>query len=303
MAKKQETKTGTKLLIALAILFGLALIGSLLASMILLMSGGERQAMGANVALIPVEGVLLASSDRYAGSGIVTSDLLIEQIERAEEERQIKAVIFLINSPGGSAVASDEVATAIAEMEKPSAAVIREVGASGAYWVATATDHVIANPMSVTGSIGVISSYLSFGRFLEEWNVTYNRLVAGERKDLGTPFRELDEEEQAFLQEKLDRIHGHFIAAVAENREMETAEVEPYADGRLLLGSEALDAGLIDDLGGKQAALDWINTTLRIEPKTILYEQQVSILDVLASLQGEDPLSKLGLETSVPMAR
>ncbi len=300
MAKK-ETRIGMKIIIGLLILFGLAIIGSFLAALIMIFSGVEGS-FGANVAVIPVEGVLLATGGGGFGSDILTSEDLIEDIEYAEEDDNIEAVVFLINSPGGSAVASDEIATAILEMEKPSVAVIREVGASGGYWVASANDHIVANRMSVTGSIGVIGSYLSFGRFLDRYNVTYNQLISGDRKDAGTPFRELDADERAYIQEKLDAIHWYFIQAVAANRNMSAEDVDALADGSILLGYEALELGLIDELGGEQEALDWINATLHIEPVTVVYEHEPSLMEVLAGLRA-DPLAGLDAGVSVPMAR
>ena len=205
MAKKSElqvheTSLSTKIWVTILVLVGLALVASIVAAVIMLF-GGSNSSYGANVAVIPVEGELLVGSDSSTlGASVASSDTILADIQKAEDDADIKAVIFRINSPGGSAVASDEIATAIKRMKKPSVAVIREVGASGAYWVASATDHVVANPMSITGSIGVIDSYLSFGRFLSDWNVTYNQLVAGDMKDVGTPYRELTPQERAFLQ-------------------------------------------------------------------------------------------------------
>jgi protease-4 len=311
MAKKQGVQDGastaTKIWVTLLILFGLAIIGAFTAAVITLFNGAGG-GYGANVAVIPVEGVLVANDDGSFGSGVAASDTLLEDIRKAEGESSIKAVIFRINSPGGSAVASDEVATAIRRMQKPSVAVIREVGASGAYWVASATDHVVANPMSVTGSIGVLGSYLSFGRFLEHWNVTYNQLISGEMKDVGTPFRELTPQERLFLQQKLDAIHEYFLQSVAENRNMSAEQVRPLADGRFFLGSEAKENGLVDQLGGEEEALDWINATIKAEPVTVVYEHRRSLLDVLTSLSAQRSLTPAAAlqamqEESVPMAR
>ena len=105
-----------------------------------------------------------------------------------------------INSPGGSAVASDEIATAVKNAKKPVISLIREVGASGGYWVASASDYIIANRMSITGSIGVISSYLEFSGLMEKYGVGYERLVAGENKDLLTPYKKLEADQKALVQ-------------------------------------------------------------------------------------------------------
>jgi protease-4 len=143
MAKKQEMNIGTKIIIAAAVLIGLSLVGSILAGFILLFSGVDTTITGGNTAVITVEGILVAST-KGSWDGTVTSDDVIDFIELAEEDKDIEAVMFVINSPGGTAVASDEIGRAVKSMEKPAVAVIREVGASGAYWLASSTDHVIA---------------------------------------------------------------------------------------------------------------------------------------------------------------
>jgi len=291
-------KLSTKLWITLLIIIGLMAVASISAAIIRF--GG--QARTGNVAVIPVEGVILAGTNGFR-EGVVTSDTLNQDLDDAAKDDSIKAIVLLINSPGGSAVASDEVAEKVQSIDKPVVAVIREVGASGAYWIASSADEVFANRMSITGSIGVLGSYLSFGKFLRHWNVTYNRLVAGDMKDIGTPFRELTPREQRFLQAKLDTIHQEFIAAVAENRNLSVENVTALADGRFLLGSEAQDAGLVDKLGGEQAALDWINATLHITPEPIVYERKPSLLSILASLKSQGRLPALDAGVTVPMAR
>lgn len=286
MAKK-DTSLGIKIAISALLLFGLMIIGSIAAVLIAVMSDDSTSTAGANVAVIPIEGVIMASGESNAFAGIVSSDTLMSDIADAQSDRNIKAVMFMINSPGGSAVASDEIARAILDIEKPSVAVIREAGASGAYWAASSTDHIIANRMSVTGSIGVISSYLSFGEFLDDWNVTYNRLVSGNRKDVGSPFRELDISEEEYLQQKLDRIHNIFIREVAHNRNMSYELLAPYADGSFYLGIEAIEIGLIDELGGESEAIGWLEERIGEEVVLVEYSHEPSFFDILSSLEGE----------------
>lgn len=286
----------TKIVVAVLILIALSLIASLSALFISL-AGGEIES--GNTAVIPVEGVLFSGTGATP-SGVITSDELIEDIDRAEESARIEAVIFLVNSPGGTAVASDEVVQRISRMEKPNVAVIREVGASGAYWIATATDRIFANRMSITGSIGVIGSYLSFGDFLDDWNVTYNRLVAGDLKDVGTPFRELEEDERAFLEAKMERIHDEFIAGVAQNRNLSLEAVRAVSDGRYLLGIEALDVGLVDQLGGLHEAESWLEEEYGMTVDTVLYEHKRSLLDILATVRSPTGITD---GVMVPMAK
>ncbi|HLC52600.1 MAG TPA: signal peptide peptidase SppA, partial [Candidatus Nanoarchaeia archaeon] len=199
------------------------------------------------------------------GMSALSSTNIIKFIKEADENKQIKVILLEINSPGGSAVASDEIASAVKLTEKPVISLIREVGASGGYWIASATEHIIANRMSITGSIGVISSYLEFSGLMEEYGVSYERLVAGENKDLGNPYRKLETKDRQILQSKLDRIHRFFIQEVAVNRDLNLDLVEDLATGEFYLGIEAIDLGLIDQLGDKTTAETYIQETYHLE--------------------------------------
>ena len=140
---KEVSSTGKVVLIILGVLVLLIVLAVLLSFFL-----GDGPTLG-NVALIPIEGVIVGNGGRALGQDTVSSQLLMEFIEDAEENPSIKAIVLEINSPGGSAVASDEVATVLKRSKKPVVAVIREVGASGGYWIASAADHIIANRMSI----------------------------------------------------------------------------------------------------------------------------------------------------------
>src|SRR3989338_241632 len=199
----------------------LAILGFIAVGIISLFVGVDVESLSGNVALIPVEGIILGSDD--SGSlfeTVASSQDIIELIEKADSNPGIKAIILRVNSPGGTGVASDEIATAVRKTNKTTVAWIREIGTSGAYWVASSADYVVANRISVTGSIGVIASYLEFPGLLEEYNVTYRRLVAGKYKDLGSPFREMTEEEKTIFQQDLDLMKDYFVSEVAKNRKM-----------------------------------------------------------------------------------
>lgn len=236
-----------------------------------------------NVALIKIDGIIVTEDpDSYFSSKATSSSDAVDLIKLAGDNPSIDAILFEINSPGGSAVASLEIASAVKKVNKTTVAYIREVGASGGYWVASATDFVVANPLSITGSIGVISSYLEFSGLMEKYGVGYERLVAGKYKDVGTPYRNLSEEERGLLLGKLDLIHDFFIEKVAENRNMEKSEVEEIATGMFYLGSEAKELGLIDKVGGMEDAKDYIKDKLEIEEISLVeYKRQGSFLDIL----------------------
>jgi protease IV len=239
-----------------------------------------------NVALIKVNGVITGNGgSSYLTGSTLSSQEIVAFIEDAENSPWVEAIVIEINSPGGSAVASDEIASALKKTTKPTVAVIREVGASGGYWVASATDHVVANRMSITGSIGVISSYLEFSGLMEKYGVNYQRLVAGENKDIGSPFRALTENEEEILQEKLDIIHDYFIQAIAENRALSETEVEQLATGEFFLGIEAQQLNLVDELGDMGTAKSYLQETYGLEKITYQsYAHELTLMELLQSV-------------------
>ena len=169
-----------------------------------------------NVAVIPIEGVISTTSSTFMAG--VKSQSIVKRIKKANENDNIKAILLEINSPGGTPVATDEIAQAIKNVNKTTIAVIRESGASGAYWIATATDRIFANRMSVTGSIGVQASKLEFSGLIADYNITYRRLTAGRLKDAGSIWKTMTGEEEKLFQKLIDTLHNEFIKVVAENR-------------------------------------------------------------------------------------
>ena len=286
MAEKDQKKVNPWYVV-LKVLVGLVLLSLILSFAIsLFMDSGNA----GNVAMIKVEGPIMVSSDSPFSEQASSSDI-IGFIEDADNNPAINAIIIDVNSPGGSAVASDEIASAIRKANKKTVSVIREVGASGGYWVASAADHVIANRMSVTGSIGVLGSYLEFSGFLDRYNVTYQRLVSGKYKDIGTPLKELTGEERSLIQDVLDEIHEDFILAVSENRNLNPEDVRKIADGMLFTGKRAKDLGLVDELGGIEEAKLYLNRTLNITPLIREYEKEPTFMELLFQAISEQSFS------------
>ncbi len=274
----KKSRVKSVLLTILAFLFVLLVILPL-AFMLL----GDSQF--GNVALIPIEGIITGDGSGYLGKDTISSQDLVDFIEEADENTQIEVILLEINSPGGSAVASDEIASAVKRAHKPVVAVIREMGASGGYWIASTADHIIANRMSITGSIGVISSYLEFSGLMEKYGVDYERLVAGEYKDVGMPFRKLEPDERALLQAKLNRIHTFFIQEVAANRNLSEETVREIATGEFYLGVEALPLGLVDQLGNRATAEEYITETYGLDSiDYVVYQRQGGLFDMLAGV-------------------
>ena len=281
--KEQKTNWG---FVIMVVAF-LTILGFIFTGFISLFSS-DIETFGGNVALIPIKGFIIADSDReFLFEDIASSTEIIEQIEKAESNPNIKAIIFEINSPGGAPVGSDEIAQAVKKTNKTTVAWIREVGASGAYLIASACDYVVANRMSLTGSIGVIASYLELGGFLEDHNVTYRRLVAGKYKDIGSPLKEMTSSEEIMLQRSIDKIHDYFIDAVAENRNLKREQKLKISDAMFYIGSEAKELGLVDVLGSKDEAVRLIEDKEGITASIVEYKKQRTLLDIFGKLFGE----------------
>jgi len=236
-----------------------------------------------NIAVIPIDGIITTDGPTTWVTG-VKSSTVVELLEKAEENKEIKAILLEINSPGGSPVATDEIAQAVKKSEKPVIAVIRESGASGAYWIATSADTIFANRMSITGSIGVKASHLEFAGLLADYNVTYRKLIAGKYKEAGSPFTEMTPEEEKMYQKLLDTLHNEFITAVATNRNMSKQKVTELATGFVYLGSEAKELGLVDELGTKEDAIKHIEKQLNITAEPIDYKKKGTFFEELSSV-------------------
>ena len=238
------------------------------------------------ILVIPINGVItLEKSSGIYGLGGQTTETVLEDIKTAGKDKTVKGIILEINSPGGAVVASQEIADAVKSINKTKYAVIREVGASGGYWVASSTDKIIASPMSITGSIGVIGSYLEFSGLFEKYGIGYERIVSGEKKDIGTPYRDLTPEEKTLMENKLKIVHEYFIKQVAINRHMEIDDVRKIATGEFYLGSEAKELGLIDEFGNRETAIELMKKELNnTEIKVITREHQTSIFDLFSGV-------------------
>src|SRR3989338_4617975 len=244
---------------------------------------GEEAILSGNVALIPVSGtIMVGNGDGLFEDSIANSKDLIDNIKKASANPEIKAILLDINSPGGSAVASQEVAREVKRVNKTVYAFIREQGTSGAYWIASSANKVVSEELALTGSIGVISSYLDFSGLLADYNVSYQRLIAGKYKDIGTPFRKLSKEEEVMLQKRLDIIHDYFINAVADNRKLPKEKVRDLATGMFYLGIEAKEMGLVDELGDMDYVTEMIKKDLNLkEINFVEYKQKRSLIDML----------------------
>ncbi|HLP79438.1 MAG TPA: signal peptide peptidase SppA [Acidobacteriota bacterium] len=284
MKSKTETKSSPLKIVGVIAIIFLVFIGIGLFFLVigLLMVGSSGSHDSGNVALISISGpIYVSGSSGLFAEPVTSSESIVEQIKDAAADDSVVAIMFEINSPGGSGVASDEIAQAIRNSGKPTISYIREVGASGAYWVASATDKIYANRFSTVGSIGVIASYIEVSHLLTRYNMTYQRFVAGDNKDFGTPFREPTASERKRFQAQLDQLHTLFIEEVAYGRNLDESYVRSIADGFVWTGQSALDAGLIDEIGGKDEAVQYIEDMFNISVNLKEYYQEPSFLEML----------------------
>jgi len=235
------------------------------------------------IAVIPIHGQLSLSDGKAIFGGEVSGiQSIIDLIKKAEKDTEVKAIIFEINSPGGTVVASEELAAAIKSTKKPTVALLREVAASGAYWVATACDKIVADPATVTGSIGVTGSYLQFSKLMENYGITYERLVSGPYKDTGSPYRELTQAEREMMMKKINAINSLFIDAISTNRGLNRSYVESIATGEIFLGVEAYELKLVDALGGRKQAKHIAEQLAGIkESKLVTMKKKISFWDII----------------------
>src|SRR2546425_993322 len=176
-----------------------------------------------------------------------------EELKKAGEDHDVKALIVRINSPGGTVTASDIMFKELEIFKRtariPVVAVMMDVAASGCYYVALGADTIIAHPTTVTGSIGVIMITVNAQGLLEKIGVSASAIKSGPRKDMGSPFRHLTDEERAIFQSVIDELQNRFVAKVAERRNLPIAKARQIADGRIYTAEQAAQNGLIDQIG------------------------------------------------------
>ena len=252
-------------LAVLVLILGLIFVISFVAGRWELFQGKGLPLSKEKIAVIYIQGVLASSGDT------------IEQFRQYEEEEDVKALVLRIDSPGGTVVAAQEIYAEIQKLkdDKVVLASMGNVAASGGYYVACAAEEIVANPGTLTGSIGVISEYPNIEELMKKVGLKSKVMKSGRFKDLGNPMREMTDEEKALLQDLIDNIHRQFIRDVAKGRGKTIEEIEPWADGRIFTGEQAKEIGLVDRLGNFQDALDRAAELAGIEGKpVILYPEK-----------------------------
>jgi len=289
-----------RVLIGLGVIVALLIFFFVILSFIGRYSGGRtsRFAFGDKIAIVEVKGVIAQSSG------------VIEELQQYLADDGVKAIILRVDSPGGGVGPAQEIYREIMRIRSTSKKKVvtsmGSVAASGGYYIACASDRIIANPGTITGSIGVIMQFSNLEELLKKIGVKGVVLKSGEHKDIGSPFREMTPEEKKIMQEVLDNVHQQFIQAVADGRKLERSKVAEIADGRIFTGEQAKNLGLVDQLGNLQDTIDVTAKMVGIEgkPNVIYPKRKVSIWDLLMRDMASaiiDALNEKGHELNFPL--
>jgi protease-4 len=202
---------------------------------------------GSKIGVVDLEGAILSPKQ------------VVKQLKQFANDDSIKAIVIHVNSPGGGVAASEEIYREVKRIrddkKKRIVASIETVGASGAYYIASATNKIYADKGSIVGSIGVIAEWVNYGELLKWAKVNAITMKAGEFKDTGNPTREMTPAERAYMQSLIDNMHGQFIQAVADGRHAKVDDIRAIADGKVWTGEEALPLKLVDELTDFEGAV------------------------------------------------
>ncbi len=207
------------------------------------------------VEVIYVQGVMLTGSIP-SGFGVATSEEITNNLKEASKDEGVKAIVMRINSPGGSPAAAEEIVAAMKKIDKPIVVSMGDVAASAAYYISVPAKRIIANPDTITGSIGVIWVFQNRSAFYEKDGTSFYISKSGELKDMGGDWRGLTDEEKKFADQTISEAFGRFVNEVAEGRNISLSKVKDLSDGRVYTGAKAKELGLVDELGNLDDAIN-----------------------------------------------
>lgn len=252
---------------------------------------------GNQVAVIPLYGVISYGMPGDAFASMV--DDIVAKLKQAREDSQVKAIILRVDSPGGEVTASDVIYNEVVKTDavKPVVVFMESVAASGGYYVAVGGRHLMANELSITGSIGVILQTYNMTGLSEKVGLDVLTIKSGKMKDILNPFRKVEPEEVEFVQELINETYGKFLGIVADERDLDAEELrDSVADGRILSGKRALDAGLIDSTGYFDDATSLARELAGIEKASVVELQAPVNLGRLFRIFGSSMQSKNQIE-------
>lgn len=263
-----------RVLVGLVAIVGL-IVFFFVASMVVMRFAGTpgEFTFGGRIAVVEIRGIITQSSG------------VIEELRQHREDRSVKAIVLRIDSPGGGVGPSQEIYQEVLKTRKEKKVItsMGAVAASGGYYIACGSDVIVANPGTITGSIGVVMQFSNFEELLKKIGIKGVVIKSGTFKDTGSPFREMTPEERRLLQLVIDDVQEQFVQAVAAGRKMDRAKVAEIADGRILTGEQAKRLGLVDQLGNLQDTIDMAARLAGIEgrPQVIYPKRKVTLWDLV----------------------
>lgn len=231
-------------------------------------TGGDSKTLsmfaGDGVGVLQIEGA------------IDDSQTVLAELKRFKDMPWVKAIVVRIDSPGGAVAPTQEIFQEIlrSKKQKPFIASMGGMATSGGYYIAAACDNIIANPGTLTGSIGVIMQLTNVEELMKKVGVRGVNVKSGPNKDIGSPFQPLSPEAREILQSLVDNVHSQFVAAVAKGRSMEEAQVRKLADGRIYSGAQAQQLGLVDQFGTLQDAIELAAKRAGIDTEPAVYQSR-----------------------------
>lgn len=243
------------------------------------------------IAVIYIQGVMI-TGNLPGGLGYATSEEIGNSIRDAVDDRNVKAIVLRINSPGGTPAAAQEIVSEIkkAQEHKPVVVSMGDVAASAAYYISAPADHIIANPDTMTGSIGIIWVFENSSEYFDEEGVDFYVAKSGDFKDMGANWRGLSDDEKQYSEEVVLESFNRFVDEIASGRGLSRSEVKDMADGRIYTGSKAVELGLVDETGNLYDAIDVAAKLGGIEGEpTVSYKNKPSLSRILfGSTEGTD---------------
>ncbi|MEE2638379.1 MAG: signal peptide peptidase SppA [Acidobacteriota bacterium] len=246
---------------------------------------------GRRIALIYAVGTINSGAGGVdvMGTEVLGSDTLVAAIRRARDDDSVRAIVLRIDSPGGSAIASDVIwrEVVLAREQKPVIASMSDLGASGGYYIAMAADEIVAQPATLTGSIGVVAGKIATGGTYQKLGVTIEPVSQGRYAEIYSPVTRFSDDERAQMQQHIDAIYEQFLDKAAEGRGTTRDAVHAVAQGRVWTGRQAKQRGLIDELGGLERALALAKERVSIDPEDevelVIFPRQKSLYELLSA--------------------
>ncbi len=238
------------------------------------------------VAIIPIKGVL---SNESAEGLFLEKPSIVEivkqQLDQAADDTQVKAVLLEVDSPGGGITASDmiyhQITTFKAGTQKKVVVYMQDIAASGGYYISAAADAIIAHPTTITGSIGVIMPLINVAELISRYGIKDNSIASGNLKEIGSPLKQMTADEADVLKGIIDEMYLQFIKVISTGRNLDIEVVKKIADGRIYTGKQALEKGLVDELGYQEDAINLTKKLAGLTEATIVrYEKHYGMADL-----------------------